>query len=85
MRGEQPQILRCAQDDNPSSGLATNWEVGVSQITSHRSTLPWAGQGRVVHDRTEWFLLLDYAAGDAIAGVAGGVGHEIVFFSVDDE
>ena len=30
-------------------------------------------------------LLLDYAAGDAITGVAGGVGHQIVGFGVDDQ
>src|ERR1700751_721198 len=30
-------------------------------------------------------LFLDDAAGDAVSGVAGGVGHEVVGFGVDDQ
>jgi hypothetical protein len=39
-------------------------------------------------DRLWWeigLLLLDDAAGDAVAGVAGGVAHQIVGFGVNDE
>jgi hypothetical protein len=30
-------------------------------------------------------LLLDDSAGDAVAGIPGGVGHEVIAFSVDDK
>jgi hypothetical protein len=40
---------------------------------------------RLVRRRMRPSLLLDDAAGDAVAGVAGGVGHEVVGLGVDDQ
>ncbi len=71
--------LRCSGEVHRASGLGLHaplYFLSVSGVDELRSRNK---------DLRETTLFLNYTAGDAIAGVAGGVGHEIVFPGVDDK
>lgn len=82
VRGECYGVLSyCGTSDAPVKSMC------VRSRSASAARFPFRKRCRRAQnkDLRETTLFLDYTAGDAIAGTAGGVGHEIVFPSVDDE